>query len=111
MARHVTFDSGSFTISSYLDNNFVLTVSTRIIIALPAGFSDVSTVAGLRDQIQNGSLWIARAGSCHIELEIGFGKSFGDGTPDSIKHMCVEAFENFPASQSFFSATNTMWSC
>lgn len=111
MAQQVTFDSGSFTISSYLDNNFVLAVSTCIVLAVPAEFSNTSIVAGLRDQVQNGSLWIARAGSCHIELDIGFGVSFEDGTREALKCMCVEAFENFPVSQFSFSATNIRASC
>lgn len=107
MAQHVTFDSGSFAISSYLDNNFVLAVSTRIVLAIPAAFSNVSTVSGLRDHVQNGSLWIARAGSCHIELDVGFGESFEVGTRDVLKCMCVEAFEKWPVSLYLFSATNS----
>lgn len=100
MARHVTFDCGSFNISSYLDKNFVLAVSTRMSLAVPASLINISTVADLRDQVQSGSLWIAQAGSCHIELDIGFGESFGDATRDALKHMCIEAFEDFPVSQS-----------
>lgn len=99
MARHVTFDSGSFTISSYLDKNFVLAVSTRMTLAVPAPFVNISTVVDLRDQVQNGSLWIARAGACHIELDIGFGESFEDEIKEALKHMCIQAFEDFPVSQ------------
>lgn len=98
MAQEVDVDFSSFSISSYLDKNFVLDVSTSALLSVPVQCSSISTAADLRDQVQNGSLWIARAGSCHIELSIGFGGSLNDGPQEDIQRMCVEAFENFPVS-------------
>lgn len=98
MVQDVTVDLGSFSISSYLDKNFVLAVSTSALLSMPAQYPNIHTAADLRDQVQAGSLWIARAGSCHIELSIAFGDSLKDGSREHLQRMFVEAFEHFPVS-------------
>lgn len=94
MAQEVNIDVASFSISSYLDQNFVLVVSTSALISVPVQYSDMSTASNLHEQVKNGSLWVARAGSCHIELSIGFGGSLKDGSRQYMLRTCVEAFEN-----------------
>lgn len=101
MAQDVTFDLGSFSLSSYLDENFVLTVSTSILMSVPVQHPGICTATNLRDQVQAGLLWVTRAGSCLIELSIDFEDSLESDTRKSLQCMVVEAFEIFPVSYPF----------
>lgn len=98
MAEDVTVDLDSFSISSYLDKNFVLTVSTSMLISVPGHDPHNPTAAELRDRVQAGSLWITRAGSCRIDLSIAFRGSLEGGLRERLQHMIIEAFEDFPVS-------------
>lgn len=96
----VTVDLGNFTIRSYLDMHFLLTVSSAMLLVLPEDYPhpQVPTAAELRDQVRAGSIWITGAGSCHFELNIGLGDSLNPNLQDQLQHMILEAFEAFPVS-------------
>lgn len=98
MAQDVIVDLGSFSISSHLDTNFVLTLSTSVLLSYPERCPEPPTAAELRDQVKAGLLWITRAGSCQVELNIGLGDSLEPGSLEQLQRMIVEAFEDFPVS-------------
>lgn len=96
MARDVSVDLGTFSISSSLNRKFVLTVRTSILISLPDTHSRPPTAFELRDQVKAGSLWITRAGSCIFELSIRFEDPLNDNLREDLEHMIIGAFEALP---------------
>lgn len=97
MARDVTIDLGNFNLASYLDENFVLAVSTSITLCLPEQYSGIPTASELFDQVKLGKLWTTRAGSCHLKLGVGF--EAYTGFEGDMENMVIRAFETFPVSK------------
>lgn len=97
MARCTTISLGHFSISSYLDKNFVLAVETSVTLSLPDGHHAMSA-ADLRGEVRAGSLWVTRAGSCRFELSVGFEGLDEDGLREDLEHRVIRAFESLEAS-------------
>lgn len=112
MAQDVTVDLGSFTISSHIDSDLCLTVSTDISLSLPDNLPSVPTAVELWDQVKAGLLWITRAGSCHFELSIHFEELaeqlFHADLQDQRREMVMKAFQAFPVSQPAICSRNYM---
>lgn len=96
MARDMTFDLGTFSIASYIDKHFVLTVTTSVSVSLSDDYPGVLTAAELCNQVKAGSLWITRAGSCNVKLSIVFDDFLDDDFRVTLEHMVTESFEKFP---------------
>lgn len=100
MGRETKIDLGSFTIASYLDERFVLAVSTSVTLRLPEQYaSTVRTAIDLRDHIKQGNLWAARASACKIDLYLGF-EAYA-GSREGMQDTLLAAFEDCPVSPSF----------
>lgn len=87
-----TIDLGSSGVASYLDERFVLVVSTSLTVRLPAQFAAaVRTAAELRDHVSQGKLWAVRASSCRLDLGLRFDADAG--FRQGRQHSLLSAFE------------------
>lgn len=98
MVQEVTVDLGNFSIYSHLDTDFVLHLTTSMLLYLPDQYSEAPTATELGDQVKAGLLWITGAGSCQFELNIGLTDSLQPGSREQLQRMIVDAFEAFPVS-------------
>lgn len=98
MAPDKTVDIGSFSIASKVDTDFALTVSSSMSLSLPEHFADHPTAVDLRDQVKAGALWLTRAGSCRLILEIHFEHPAGMSVHGDAqrRQIAIEAFQSFP---------------
>lgn len=97
MHRETKIDLGSLNIASYLDERFILVVSTSVTLHLPEQYaSTVRTATDLRDHVKQGLLWAARASSCKIDLHLHF-KAFA-GSRKGLEDALLAAFEHCPVS-------------
>lgn len=90
-------DLGGCNVVSYLDERFVLAVSSSVTLSLPEQYSAVQTAPELRDYVKRGKLWVTRASSCQLDLSLRFDTC--DGSREGMKANLLDIFEACPVRQ------------
>lgn len=100
MAPEKSVDIGTFSIASKVDKNLALTVSTSMTLSLPDHFVDHLTANELRDQVQAGALWLTRASSCRLTLDIQFERPAEMSVQgDAHRQLAIDGFQSLSVCQ------------
>ncbi len=64
----VSINLGSIKVAGKTPN-LVVTLSSTLVLALPASFGEETTAVDLRQASAEGRIWISKAGGCRVDVE------------------------------------------
>jgi hypothetical protein len=78
MASVISIDLGELRIKNESHRRLILGVSTTLTLKLSANNPQPLSTHELYDQVHAGELWISRAGSCRLQVDVEFDEDFED---------------------------------